>query len=253
VEVAEGQGADKQRAIRRQNEAAAVLAYAGYRVENSPTITANDGLSAGKEPDFRIEGLIFDGYAPFSEMISAANPLLAYLAIDEKERQEVGAKMKEVLSLYGEARMEQREREEFDEYEDDISNALVWQSYCKAKLAYALAAITTHIRQKGSSGQTHNVVANLADSICTAQNLIGQLTESPVSGLATLICIKPKGDAEVISSHPTKTGGYRIHRAADFDIEEHTFSSAAPLSSAVSLSSGSPLEEKQLKPKSTKH
>jgi hypothetical protein len=224
-EIAEGQGADKQRSIRRQNEAADVLAYAGYRVENCPTVTSADGLAALKDsPDYRIEGLIFDGYAPFSLLASAANPLLAFQSLTEADRQEAGAKMKEILALYTLGRMEQQEKFEFDEFDDDISDTSVWAEYRKAKLAYALAAISSQIRQKVSSGQTRNVVVNLADSICTPENVIGQLVESPVSRLSNLICINPRRDAQTISTHRTKDGGYRLYRASDFDIAEHNFS-----------------------------
>jgi hypothetical protein len=51
-----------QRAHRRENEAAEILARAGYDVEQNPAV---EGTS--REPDYRIEGRIFDCYAPTSD------------------------------------------------------------------------------------------------------------------------------------------------------------------------------------------
>ena len=42
----------------RENESADILARAGYRVEQNPVVPGS------KEPDYRIEGRIFDNYAP---------------------------------------------------------------------------------------------------------------------------------------------------------------------------------------------
>ncbi|CAD5945272.1 tRNA nuclease CdiA-2 [Planktothrix tepida] len=42
----------------RENESAIILANAGYNVEQNPAI------SGDKEPDYKIEGRIFDCYAP---------------------------------------------------------------------------------------------------------------------------------------------------------------------------------------------
>ncbi len=57
------------RGLTRQNEAAETLAKNGYRVEQKPQITNTDRMSnpwlkAEKKPDFKIEGEIFDAYAP---------------------------------------------------------------------------------------------------------------------------------------------------------------------------------------------
>jgi len=42
----------------RENDSADVLAHAGYRVEQNPVVPGP------KEPDYRIEGRLFDNYAP---------------------------------------------------------------------------------------------------------------------------------------------------------------------------------------------
>jgi uncharacterized protein YukE len=49
----------KDRALRRENESADVLAENGYDVEQNPPTKPN-----GKNPDYRIEGEYFDNYAP---------------------------------------------------------------------------------------------------------------------------------------------------------------------------------------------
>jgi len=56
--------ADRKRDVRRQNEAADVLARHGYRVEHIPKLVPSDHLNPIKDPDYRIEGEIFDCYTP---------------------------------------------------------------------------------------------------------------------------------------------------------------------------------------------
>jgi len=57
-------GALKRRKLKRQNEAADALAYYRYKVENMPQVHPSDHLNPAKEPDYRIEGEIFDCYTP---------------------------------------------------------------------------------------------------------------------------------------------------------------------------------------------
>ncbi|HVH21674.1 MAG TPA: hypothetical protein VNA11_04380, partial [Pseudonocardia sp.] len=52
--------AEKVRGLQRQNESARILAKAGYAVEQLP----ESKVQGEKNPDFRIEGQIFDNYAP---------------------------------------------------------------------------------------------------------------------------------------------------------------------------------------------
>ncbi|WP_406444078.1 hypothetical protein OHB14_34630 [Streptomyces sp. NBC_01613] len=49
---------EKRRGLQRENEAADQLAKAGYDVEQNPEVPGP------KEPDYRVEGKIFDGYSP---------------------------------------------------------------------------------------------------------------------------------------------------------------------------------------------
>lgn len=50
--------ATKKQSIRRENEAADHAARAGYDVEQNPSVPGT------KDPDYRIEGRVFDGYSP---------------------------------------------------------------------------------------------------------------------------------------------------------------------------------------------
>jgi hypothetical protein len=59
----------KMRAIVLQNESAKILAQAGYNIEQNPKLShmdrlSNPWLNPNKKPDFKIEGEIFDCYAP---------------------------------------------------------------------------------------------------------------------------------------------------------------------------------------------
>ncbi|WP_159037152.1 CdiA C-terminal domain-containing protein [Streptomyces specialis] len=55
------QDAGGKRNLRRENEAAIILAKKGYDIEQNPAVPG------GKKPDYRIEGRIFDGYAPSTD------------------------------------------------------------------------------------------------------------------------------------------------------------------------------------------
>lgn len=50
--------ADTKRSLQRENESADILAKNGYDVEQNPSVPGN------KNPDYKIEGQIFDNYAP---------------------------------------------------------------------------------------------------------------------------------------------------------------------------------------------
>jgi hypothetical protein len=52
---------EKKLALQRENESATTLARAGYDVEQNPTVPGS------KNPDYRINGKIFDCYAPTTD------------------------------------------------------------------------------------------------------------------------------------------------------------------------------------------
>jgi hypothetical protein len=47
----------------RENDSADVLAHAGFRIEQKPIVPGS------KEPDYRIEGRVFDNYAPTTDRV----------------------------------------------------------------------------------------------------------------------------------------------------------------------------------------
>lgn len=61
AEIRTNDDAETKRALLRENEAAITLAQAGYNVEQRPSVS-----HTRKRPDYRIEGQIFDCYAPAS-------------------------------------------------------------------------------------------------------------------------------------------------------------------------------------------
>lgn len=85
-------GADERmkRGITRQNEAAQVLAKVGYDVEQQPQITDIDRMSnpwfkGTRKPDYKVEGEIFDGYAPDAN--TTAKNIRDYVEDKVEERQ----------------------------------------------------------------------------------------------------------------------------------------------------------------------
>ena len=64
------------RALLRQYKAADAIAYHSYSVQNNPTLTEQDylsGISRRANPDYRIEGIVFDCYTPDPPIIIHAN------------------------------------------------------------------------------------------------------------------------------------------------------------------------------------
>jgi len=55
---------DNKRSLQRENESADILVENGYHVEQNPLVTADDNIRKGKQPDYRINGEIFDNYTP---------------------------------------------------------------------------------------------------------------------------------------------------------------------------------------------
>jgi len=55
---------ENKRSLQRENESADRLVENGYNVEQNPLIKTTDNLREGAQPDYRINGEIFDNYAP---------------------------------------------------------------------------------------------------------------------------------------------------------------------------------------------
>ncbi len=80
--IGEDNDEDTKRSLRRENESAERLAKDGYDVEQNP------GVPGSKKPDYRIEGQIFDNYAPttgnarniaswIQEKVSSGRPIVS--------------------------------------------------------------------------------------------------------------------------------------------------------------------------------
>ncbi|QQQ80561.1 hypothetical protein IOD16_14710 [Saccharothrix sp. 6-C] len=65
--------ADTKRALQRENESADTLAQQGYDIEQNPTVPGP------KNPDYKIEGEVFDNLAPIT-----GNPRNIHSRIEEK-------------------------------------------------------------------------------------------------------------------------------------------------------------------------
>ena len=61
-----GPNAEKRqrKTLEGENEAAQIFAKNGYHIEQQPKVFPRDGIKPGKNPDYRIEGEIFDCYTP---------------------------------------------------------------------------------------------------------------------------------------------------------------------------------------------
>jgi len=55
---------ENKRSLQRENESANTLVENGYNVEQNPSIKMTDNVREGAQPDYRINGEIFDNYAP---------------------------------------------------------------------------------------------------------------------------------------------------------------------------------------------
>ncbi|MCD1261733.1 hypothetical protein B5M42_023300 [Paenibacillus athensensis] len=53
-----------KQSLELENDAADCLAKKGYEVEQNPRIQKSDGIDPNRDPDFRVEGKIFDCYSP---------------------------------------------------------------------------------------------------------------------------------------------------------------------------------------------
>ncbi|HHQ6582042.1 TPA: hypothetical protein ACSTJ2_004078 [Serratia fonticola] len=108
------------RSLNRENESAQILSQSGFYVEQNPSIAGR------KNPDYRINGEIFDNYAP---------------------------KSSNVRNIYSE------------------------------------------VKRKVVTGQTTNVVINMADTKVSLPTLQSQLNQWPIMGLDKVIVIDKAGNA----------------------------------------------------------
>ncbi|MPZ83815.1 MAG: hypothetical protein GEV28_26855 [Actinophytocola sp.] len=84
--IRDNDDAATKRSLQRENESAQTLARQGYDVEQNPTVPGN------KNPDYKIEGEVFDNYAP-----SGSNP--RNIAANIQEKIDSGQTERVVLNL----------------------------------------------------------------------------------------------------------------------------------------------------------
>ncbi|GJD48578.1 hypothetical protein OPKNFCMD_1300 [Methylobacterium crusticola] len=228
AEEPRGQGGLKQQGIRRQNEAANALAFARFHVEHSPETTARDNLNSFKDPDFRIEGRIFDCYSPVAKY--PRNPRIEFFANAGDKPPVLSRRARELLALYTFARIEQREAGTFDEYDDSIADTRYHERFSEALKDFMLAKIHVEIREKVKSGQARNIVLNLADSICSPAEVRDFITQSPIEKLECLLTVMPKPGARPRETFRSGDESYGIFGPEDIAIDEFEFApGAAPL------------------------
>ena len=93
-----------QDGLRRENESAALLAQAGYEVEQNPNIPGTR-----KKPDYIVEGLVFDCYAP-----NKSNPRAIWSSVTEKIEEEQTQRI--ILNLDDSSVDMQALRDQFNNY-----------------------------------------------------------------------------------------------------------------------------------------
>jgi hypothetical protein len=95
---------ENQRALRRENESADILAKAGYRVVQNPTVAGTT-----RNPDYLVEGRVFDCYAPTN-----SKPRAIATTLEGKIKK--GQAQRFILNLEDSAVEQQALREQFTQY-----------------------------------------------------------------------------------------------------------------------------------------
>ena len=93
-----------QDGLTRENESAVLLAQAGYDVEQNPNV-----LGTRKKPDYKIEGKVFDCYAP-----NKSSPRAIWSSVSEKIEQKQTQRI--ILNLDNSSVSTQALRDQFSQY-----------------------------------------------------------------------------------------------------------------------------------------
>lgn len=128
------------RALLRQYKAADAIAFQGYSIQNNPVLAEADylkGISRSANPDFRIEGEIFDCYTPDPPFVIRANV-----------EQEQFSLSSDISS---------------DPYNDDWMTDSVLTTITDETKARVLDGIRTHVGQKIHARQAFSFVVNITD------------------------------------------------------------------------------------------
>ena len=153
------------RGLVREMLNSALMRLKGYTVEDHPTILPTDGLNSTKCPDHRINGTVYDSYAP-KLSIRDWNRLINEGILPESEFH------------YAEVTFEDFSEEMVEEWRN-----LQRQHICRG------------IKAKVKSGQTRNILLNLSDtpgySKLLSNNRLPEMFNE-INSLENVICIYPK-------------------------------------------------------------
>lgn len=184
------------RDLRRQYEAAEAVAYNGYKVENNPKLSKLDtdsGLRPNADPDYRIEGLVFDCYNP-------APPILF------RRRAE--------LEAFALAAVDS-EFDDVDFFADYIdADGFNWSDYINRKVkAAVLEGIRDGITAKVNARQAYAVVVNLTDlgGVVTPQEVGTMLNTRGVNHLKHVFTVAPAGLPQTVNVAVERISGLVIH------------------------------------------
>ena len=128
------------RSLLRQYKAADAIAYHGYSVQNNPALAEADhlkGIARSANPDFRIEGEIFDCYTPDPPFVIQANVQQEQFSLSD--------------DISG------------DPYNDTWITDSVAATITSETNARILDGIRTHVGQKIHARQAFSFVVNITD------------------------------------------------------------------------------------------
>lgn len=154
------------RGLVREMLNSAFMRLKGYIVEDHPTILPTDGLNSTKCPDHRINGTVYDSFAPKLSIWDWNTLINEAILVPESEFH-----LTEVTL-------------------DDLSKEMVeeWRNLQRGHICKG-------IREKVSSGQTRNILLNLSDtpgySELLSNNRLPEMF-SRINNLDSVICIYPK-------------------------------------------------------------
>jgi hypothetical protein len=87
--IRERNSPDHKRQLVRERDSASILEEAGYKIEHQPEVTLADGLDLNKKPDYRINGVIYDCYAPHTNSTRAIWAYIKDKKIEEQQTKRV--------------------------------------------------------------------------------------------------------------------------------------------------------------------
>ena len=178
------------RGLVREMLNSAFMRLKGYIVEDHPTILPTDGLNSTKRPDHRINGTVYDSFAP-KLSIWDWNTLINEAILPDSEFH-----LTEVTL-------------------EDLSEEMVeeWRNLQRGHICKG-------IKEKVSSGQTRNILLNLSDtpgySKLLSNNRLPEMFNR-IKNLDKVICIYPKSGSPFRGETRGKGEIWRDHLPGDME------------------------------------